>query len=238
MGLFKKKTRRNKNEFAYVKQFLTKMAIRENMSMFEELHNKWDLFKNVGDGSKIEKTLVGTLTSNLKAVDTQTKDYYRLCDLLDELHRKQEKRKAKMYKWVDSFCEFLNGKDEKLFIEKYCKTIDVDCMSELFKTDINKAYKIFSEIDFNGQVEEENDAEEPEDVEVAATSEELGTEETETETEEIEEDSEEMSSEGENEPENDVKDDKNKKVRLVQENPDFEPKDNPEGDEILNLMNQ
>lgn len=236
MGLFKKKARRNKNEFKFIRQYLTKMALRENLAMFNELLDSEDVTGKVID-NKLRKKLGSTFLTNLKSVDVQVKEYNRLCELLDVLHERQEKRRSKMHDWVEDFCDELDAKDEKEFVTKHCKSIDLDCMEELFKSKIETRYKSVSIR--NPFIEkEENDAEEPEDVEDETTSEEPGTEETETEAEEIEEDSEETSSEGENEPENDVKDDKNKKVRLVQENPDFEPKDNPEGDEILNLMNQ
>ncbi len=218
MGIFNKKANRNKNEFDFVKQYLTKMSTRENLSMFEELLDAEDTVGKAID-TKLRKKLGSTFMASLKAVDIQVKEYFRLCEYLNVLKKRQNKRRNKMYDWLDAFCDDLDAKEEKKFIEKYCQNIDLECMSELFSRKYDKKSRFLSVREFfeeNNSDNTSSDAnivnnQEPQEVSLFTP---MGSVEEQNVQSEVD-------------------------CTILDSNvDDFEPEDDMEGDEIEDLMRQ
>ena len=94
---FEKKVKFDK-EFA--KQGLSKLVLRKNIELFEEIEDKENVV-GTENHSKIRKKLYKTTDSDLKAVDNQYKRYKSIVSKIEKLRKKQRKRRREYFAWFE-----------------------------------------------------------------------------------------------------------------------------------------
>ncbi len=134
--------KKSKFDKSFVREELSKITIRENVSVYDELMDKENLNNKVL--TIIENHLRKNTGKRFKEAEFLTRQYDDVRNKFEKLRTWQTKRRNKCLDWFMKYMRLLEAREHKFFREKHRIIEEIPCLAEvLFDTEYSEEQLLF-----------------------------------------------------------------------------------------------